>query len=152
MTTFFEDFSVGDEAEFGSYDVTEAEIREFAESYDPQWFHTDPERAEAESMYGGIIASGWHTTAMTMRMLVDEFLSETAALGAKGVDELRWRRPVRPGETLSVRTEILETTPETERRGLVRVRITTANGDGEEVCSMVALTMFARREGGEGEN
>lgn len=152
MTTFFEDFSVGDEAEFGTYDVTEAEIREFAEKYDPQWFHTDPERAEAESMYGGLIASGWHTTAMTMRMLVDEILSETASLGAKGVDELRWRRPVRPGETLSVRTEILETTPETERRGLVRVRITTLNGDGEEACSMVALTMFARRDGDESES
>lgn len=147
MTTFFEDFSVGDEEEFGEYDATEEEILEFAEKYDPQWFHTDPERAAEESMYGGLIASGWHTAAMTMRMLVEEFLSESAAVGAKGVDELRWRRPVRPGDTLSVRTEVLEKVAETPSRGLVRVRITTTNEGGEEVCLMVALTMFARRNG-----
>ncbi|RDI72948.1 MaoC family dehydratase [Halopelagius longus] len=151
MTTFFEDLSVGDEEEFGEYEATEEEILEFAEKYDPQWFHTDPERAEAESMYGGLIASGWHTAAMTMRMLVEEFLSESASLGAKGVDELRWRRPVEPGDTLSVRTEVLEKVEETPSRGLVRVRITTLNGDGEEACSMVALTMFARRDGGNGD-
>jgi acyl dehydratase len=176
MTRFFEDFTVGSVEEFGRYDVTEAEILTFAERYDPQWFHTDPDRAREESMYGGLIASGWHTTAMMMRMLVDEFLSETASLGAKGVDELRWRRPVRPGDTLSLRLEVLSKESERPDRGLVESRIEVLrdadgaedgederadDGDGgdaadadeddagEVVCSMVALTMFARRGDGE---
>jgi acyl dehydratase len=145
MPTYFEDLSVGDTDAFGSYEVTSEEVREFAAQYDPQWFHTDPERAAEESMYGGLIASGWHTTAMTMRMLVDGFLSQSAALGARGVDELRWRRPVRPGDTLSVRTEIEGKEVESPDRGLVHVRIETLDDDGEVVCSMVGLTMFARR-------
>jgi acyl dehydratase len=148
MPAYFEDLSVGDTDTFGSYEVTSEEIREFAAQYDPQWFHTDPERATEESIYGGLIASGWHTTAMTMRMLVDEFLSQSAALGAKGVDELRWRRPVRPGDTLSVRTEIEKKEVESPDRGLAHVRIETLDDDGEVVCSMVGLTMFARRSDG----
>jgi acyl dehydratase len=161
MTRFFEDFTVGSVEEFGRYDVTEEEVLTFAEQYDPQWFHTDPDRAREESMYGGLIASGWHTTAMMMRMLVDEFLSETASLGAKGVDELRWRRPVRPGDTLSLRLEVLSKKAERPDRGLVESRIEVvrdgadggedgeSDGDagGEVVCSMVALTMFGRRDG-----
>ena len=161
MTRFFEDFTVGSVEEFGRYDVTEEEILTFAEQYDPQWFHTDPDRAREESMYGSLIASGWHTTAMMMRMLVDEFLSETASLGAKGVDELRWRRPVRPGDTLSLRLEVLSKEAERPDRGLVESRIEVvrdgadggengeSDGDagGEVVCSMVALTMFGRRDG-----
>ncbi|ADQ67011.1 acyl dehydratase [Halogeometricum borinquense DSM 11551] len=145
MPTFFEDFSAGQTEEFGAYDVTEEEILQFASQYDPQWFHTDPERAREESIYGGLIASGWHTTAMMMRMLVDEFLSETAALGAKGIDELRWRRPVRPGDTLSLRLTVVETEAEGPDRGLVKTRIEVLN-DTEVVCSMIALTMFARRD------
>jgi acyl dehydratase len=145
MTVFFEDLAAGDAFELGTYDVTEAEIREFAERYDPQWFHTDPERAREESLFGGLVASGWHTAAVTMRLLVDGLLSESAALGAKGVDELRWPRPVRPGDTLSARVEIAATEGERSERGLVRLRIETENGDGETVCSMVADAMFARR-------
>ncbi|ELZ81597.1 acyl dehydratase [Haloferax sp. Atlit-6N] len=150
---FFEDFAVGDTHEFGEYDVTESEILEFAGRYDPQWFHTEPERAEAESMYGGVIASGWHTTAMTMRLLVDGFLADSASLGAKGVDELRWWKPVYPGDTLVVETEVLETTAETDDRGLVEIRTTTRaereSGEVEDVCSFVSYVMFARRSGGD---
>ena len=142
----FEDLSVGDTFELGTYDVTETEIREFAERYDPQWFHTDSERAREESMFGGLVASGWHTAAMTMRLLVDGFFSDSAALGAKGVEELRWRRPVHPGDTLSATVEVVDTEPERPDRGLVRLSITTTNDDGEAVCTMRADVMFGRRD------
>jgi acyl dehydratase len=148
MTVFFEDLAVGDTFELGTYDVSESEIREFAEQYDPQWFHTDPERAREESMYGGLIASGWHTASMTMRLLVDGFFSNAASLGAKGVDDLRWRRPVRPGDTLSVTVEVVGRDAETTERGLVRLSILTTNDTEETVCSMTADTMFARRDAG----
>ncbi len=152
MPRTFAEFAVGDTFEHGTRDVGAAEIREFAERYDPQSIHVDPEAAAA-SMYGGLIASGWHTAAMTMRLLVDDLLSETAALGAKGVDELRWDAPVRPGDRLRSRTEIVETVPETADRGLVHARTTTAVADaadpddarvGEDVFSMVGLVMVAR--------
>ncbi len=145
-TIFYEDLSIGDVEEFGEYEVTEAEILDFAAKYDPQYFHLDPDRAFRESIYGGLIASGWHTASMTMRMLVDEHLEEAASLGAKGVDDVRWRRPVRPGNTLSVRTEVLEKDPERDDRGVVTSRTETLNEDGEVVMSMVAETMYARRE------
>ncbi|EMA04688.1 MaoC family dehydratase [Haloferax denitrificans] len=148
---FFEDFAVGDTDEFGEYDVTLSEVLEFAERYDPQWFHTDPERAEAESMYGGIIASGWHTASMTMRLFVDGVLSDAASLGAKGVEELRWWKPVYPGDTLVVESEVLETTVETDDRGLVEIRTRTfaerESGEVELVCSFVSDVMVARRDG-----
>jgi acyl dehydratase len=146
MTTFFEDLAVGDVEEFGEYEVTAEEIVEFAERYDPQWFHLDEARAESESIYGSLIASGWHTASMTMRMLVDHHFSDAAALGAKGLEELRWRLPVRPGDVLSVRTEVLETDPERPERGLVRTRSETLRDDGEVVMSMVSVVMYARRE------
>lgn len=144
MPIYFEDLEVGETIEFGEYDVTEDEIVEFAERYDPQFFHVDPERA-SETMYGGLIASGWHTASMTMRMLVDGFLSEAASMGAKGVDELRWYRPVRPGDVLTLRNEVLEKSVESDERGLAHVRTTTTNQDGEDVFSMVGLVMFGRK-------
>ncbi|WP_101298007.1 MaoC family dehydratase [Halegenticoccus soli] len=142
---FYEDLSVGDTAEFGEYEVTREEIVEFAERYDPQWFHVDPERAAEESMYGGLIASGWHTASITMRVLVDHHFGEAASLGAKGLEELRWRRPVRPGDVLSVRTEVLDKEPERPDRGLVTSRAETLTDDGELALSMVSLVMYARR-------
>jgi acyl dehydratase len=149
VTLFYEEFSTGETFELGTYDVSEAEIREFAEQYDPQWFHTDPERAREESMYGDLIASGWHTAAMTMRLLVDGLLADAASLGAKGVDELRWWQPVFPDDTLSGTVEVLECDPERPERGLVRLSVETYNGDGEgdEVFSMVGNVLFARRRG-----
>ena len=145
MPTYFEDLSVGDVEEFGSYEVTEEELREFAERYDPQPFHVDPEAAE-ESIYGGLITSGWHTCAMTMRMLVDHHFADSASMGAKGVEEVRWRRPVRPGDTLSVRSEVLSKEAESPERGVVRSRTETLNGDGEVVQSMVSEVMYGRHE------
>lgn len=141
---FFEEFEPGETDEFGSHTVTQGEIRRFAERYDPQPLHTDPEAA-SETMYGGLIASGWQTAGVTMRMIVDNVLNHAASLGARGVDELRWYRPVRPGDTLSVRTEVLETEVETEDRGLVRYRAETLRDDGTVVMSFVGLGLFARR-------
>ena len=146
MTLYFEDLAVGDEWTSDAYEITQAEIIEFAEQYDPQWFHTDPERAAEESIYGSLIAAGFHTAAISTRLFVDCFLSETATLGGKGIDKLRWHEPVRPDDRLSIHAEILETEIETDSRGLTRIRIETSNGDGEVVFSMIALVMFARRE------
>ena len=145
MTIYFEDLAVGDEWTYGEYDVTEDELVDFAEQYDPQWFHTDRERAAAESPYGGLIASGWHTAAMTMRLLVEGFLDDTATMGAKGVDELRWRKPVEPGDTLRIKITVEDTTVDSDSRGTVRLRIDTTNAADELVCSMVGIVMIARR-------
>ncbi|MFB6082314.1 MAG: MaoC family dehydratase [Halanaeroarchaeum sp.] len=149
MTIYFEDIAEGDEDRFGAYEVTADEIRSFAERYDPQWFHTDVERAEAESIYGGLIASGWHTAAMTMRMIVDHHLHEAAALGALGVDELRWPNPVHPGETLAVESEVRETrrSESDPGRGVVRTHTRTVNDSGEEKLSMVSIVLYASRDG-----
>ena len=146
MTIYFEDLAVGDEWTSDAYEITQDEIIEFAEQYDPQWFHTDPERAAEESIYGSLIAAGFHTAAISTRLFVDCFLSDTATLGGKGIDKLRWHEPVRPGDRLSIQTEILDLDAETDSRGLADIRIETSNQDGEVVFSMIALVMFARRD------
>ena len=105
---YFEDYRPGAVHEFGSVTITELEIIEFAaRRFDPQLFHTDPEAAK-QSFFGGVIASGWHTASLSMRILVDNYISRVASLGSPGADELRWRKPVRPGDTLSVRATVLE--------------------------------------------
>ncbi|QSG06812.1 MaoC family dehydratase [Halapricum desulfuricans] len=144
MPIYFEDITVGETETFGSYTVSREEILEFARQYDPQPFHVDGEAA-AESQFGGLVASGWHTAAMTMRVLVDGFLERAATRGALGVDELRWYDPVRPGDTLSARTEVVATEPWSDDYGKADVRVET-HVDGEVVCSMVGLILFARRE------
>jgi len=141
---YFEDLSEGDTASAGSRTVTAEEIVAFAERYDPQPFHVD-EEAAAQSPFGGLVASGWHTAALTMRLLVDGVLSETASQGALGVDELRWHRPVRPGDELAVETEIAEKKPWSDDAGLARVRIETSVDD-DLAMSMVGLVLFGRRE------
>ena len=146
MTIYFEDLAVGDTWESGEYEVTESEIIAFAEQYDPQWFHTDPERAAEESIYESLIAAGFHTAAISTRLFVDCFLSDTATLGGKGIDKLRWHEPVLPGDRLSIRAEILDLDVETDSRGLADIRIETSNHDGEVVFSMIALVMFAQRD------
>lgn len=147
MTIYFEDLSPGDTETYGSYEVTEEEMLSFAEQYDPQWFHTDPDRAEEESIYDGLIASGWHTAAMTMRMTVDHHLSDAMVLGALGIDELRWPNPVRPGETLSVETEILETRTSKSQpdRGIVKVFSRTVNKQGEPKLEKTSIVLYGRR-------
>lgn len=145
MTTYFEDVTIGETKQFGDYEMTREEILEFATSYDPQWFHTDPERAGEESPYGGLIASGWHTASATMRLLVENVLREAAAVGAKGIDELRWPAPVRPGDRLTVEHEVLDTRPDTPERGVVRAETSTF-ADDRLVCQMQSRSMYLRRE------
>jgi acyl dehydratase len=142
----FDDFAPGQEYELGSVTVTQDEIVQFARRYDPQTFHVDPDAAK-ESVFGGLIASGWHTGAMWMRLYVDSMLGSSAGQGSPGVEELRWLAPVRPGDTLSGRLTVLETTPSERRpdRGTVRIRGEMVNQDGVTVMSMVSRGHFARR-------
>jgi acyl dehydratase len=139
-THYFEDFTPGAAFEAGRVTVSESEIVEFATRYDPQPFHVDVEAARA-SIYGGLIASGWHTAALMMRLVVDGILADTAALGSPGVDELRWLLPVRPGDTLSVRMTVVEARVSRSKpdRGLVRARFEVTNQEGALVMSQVAL-------------
>jgi acyl dehydratase len=144
---YYEDLEVGDVVEHGSKTVTKEEILEFAEEFDPQPFHLDEEAAE-DSVFGGLAASGWHTASICMRLLVDGVLSEQASQGAAGVDELRWKRPVRPGDTLSIEVEVLskEPHPRDPTRGRMRTELRGYNQDGEEVISWIGLGMIERRE------
>ncbi|MEJ7799923.1 MAG: MaoC/PaaZ C-terminal domain-containing protein, partial [Ilumatobacter sp.] len=107
MTTYFDDFAVGDVFELGEIEVTEFDIVEFATKYDPQPFHIDVDAAEA-SPFGGLIASGWHTGSMYMRLLVDGLLQDSSSQGASGIEDMRWLAPVRPGDTLRARYEVVE--------------------------------------------
>jgi acyl dehydratase len=142
---YFEDFESGQVYELGTRLVTESEIVAFARVWDPQPFHTDPEAAK-ESVFGGLIASGWHTGAMWMRMYVDAMLG-SAARGSPGIEELRWLAPVRPGDTLSGRLTVLEATPSATRpdRGTIRIRAEMVNQDGVTVMSMISRGHFGRR-------
>jgi acyl dehydratase len=164
----FEDATVGATATHGSYEVTREEIVAFGRQYDPQPFHTDAEAAR-ESTFGGLVASGWHTAAATMRLLVDGMFAGSGALGAVGVDELRWPTPVRPGDRLSVATEVVGTEPDYRPGvGLVSVRVRTTavpagdgdgdaaspNGDedaGEVVLSMVGRVLYPMDADADGE-
>jgi acyl dehydratase len=143
---YFEDFEPGQVLELGSHAVTEDEIVSFAREFDPQSFHVDPDAAGA-SVFGGLIASGWHTSAMWMRLYVDSMLGRAASMGSPGVEELRWLAPVRPGDTLSGRLTVLEATPSERRadRGTIRSRGEMVNQDGVVVMSMVARGHFGRR-------
>lgn len=144
MDGYYEDLSVGDTEEFGERDVTAEEITEFAERYDPQPFHTDPEAA-ADSIFGGLVASGWHTASMCMRLLVENVFDESRAMGAIGVDDLRWPTAVRPGDTLRVRTEVLDKEPWRPGVGLVHNGAVVLNHDDETVMTMTGLVLFERR-------
>jgi acyl dehydratase len=143
---YFEDFEPGQVLELGSHAVTEDEIVSFAREFDPQSFHVDPEAATA-SVFGGLIASGWHTNALWMRLYVDSMLGRAASMGSPGVEEVRWLAPVRPGDTLSGRLTVLEATPSERRpdRGTIRSRGEMVNQDGVVVMSMVARGHFGRR-------
>jgi acyl dehydratase len=141
MFATYEDVEVGATTTHGEYEVTREELLTFAEQYDPQPFHTDEAAAE-ESLFGGLVASGWHTAAVTMRLVVDGVLSESGAMGAVGVDELRWPNPVRPGDVLSVEVEILGKEPWREGIGVVRTRIDTVKPDGEVAQSYVGRVLY----------
>jgi acyl dehydratase len=143
---YWEDFPVGAAREFGAMPVTRDAVLAFAGQFDPQPFHLDDAAAEA-SLFGRLSASGWHTCAMTMRMMCDDYLLESASLGSPGIDQLRWLKPVYPGDTLRVRYEVLEARVMSSRPevGLVRSRWEVLNQRREAVLSMEGWGMFRRR-------
>jgi len=151
MPRYFEDLEAGDTyALEGRYEVDREEITAFAEQYDPQPFHLE-EAAAADSVFGGLVASGWHTAAMCMRLVVEEFLDPETSMGASGVEALEWLQPVRPGDTLRVELEVLETRPSESRpeMGHVRSKLTGYNQDDEAVIEWVGDGMYRRRAPGE---
>jgi len=143
---YFEDYVPGRIYEFGTIAVNQAEIIEFAQRFDPQYFHTDPEKAKT-SRFGGLVASGWHTTGLAMRLFVEHFVSHVASLASPGVDEVRWPNPVRPGDTLRVRVTVLDSRSSLSKpdRGVVRNRIEAFNQRDEPVLSMVGISIIGRR-------
>lgn len=144
---YFEDYVPGAVHQFGDIKVDQAEIISFAKRFDPQIFHTDPEAAK-QTIYGGLIASGWHSASLMMRLFVDHYLSHVASLGSPGVDELRWLKPVRPGDTLSLRITVTETKRSRSKpdRGIVYTYVEALNQKGEEVMTMKALNFISCRE------
>lgn len=144
---YFEDYVPGSVHRFGQAAVTAEEIVEFARRYDPQDFHTDPVKAAA-SRFGGLIASGWLTCALTMRMLTDHYLTKNASLSSPGLDELRWLAPVRPGDILSARVTVLEARRSSSKpdRGIVRSKMEVLNQAGDVVMTMIAMNLIACRD------
>lgn len=145
---WFEDFTVGEEIRSPAKTLNEAEIMDFAWRYDPQPFHIDKEAAAA-SMYGGLIASGWHLGSIAFRLFtMTNTLGETS-IGAPGVDELRWLKPVRPGDTIHVVVRIAETRPSRSKsdRGVVLMDYRVINQDGETVMTMRGIQLMRRRSG-----
>ncbi|WP_448663584.1 MaoC family dehydratase [Sphingomonas sp. CJ20] len=144
---YLEDMQVGDRASFGNYAVTREEVLEFARKYDPQPFHLSDDAA-AQTHFGRLAASGWHTCSMTMAMLVAHMKdSPQASLGAAGVDDLRWLKPVYPGDTLRCETEVLEITPSRSRpdMGSVLSQTMTFNQQDEPVLRFVGRVLVRRR-------
>jgi acyl dehydratase len=144
---YFEDLDVGSETYFGSYEVTRQEVIEFASKYDPQPFHLSDEEA-AKTHFGRIAASGWHTAAMVMSVIARHVVQhEQAGLGSPGIDELRWRKPVYPGDTLHVRGTVLEKTPSRSRPeiGSFRTQTVVTNQDDQVVMTFVSIVLIRRR-------
>jgi len=144
---YFEDLTLGVETVFGDYDVTREEVVEFASKYDPQPFHLSDEAA-ARTHFGRLAASGWHTTAMTMAVIVRAISREKqASLGSPGVDELRWLRPVYPGDRLTVRGTIIDKTPSRSKPeiGTFRTQTVVSNQDGVDVMRFTSIVLIQRR-------
>jgi acyl dehydratase len=142
----FEDVEIGDVHRFGRTVVTREEIVEFAAQFDPQPFHLD-EDAARQTMFGGLIASGWHTGAMFIRMIVDHEVPRSATTGAIGFDDLKWLRPVRPGDVLSVESRIADKVESRTRRdvGIVKVESRVLNQKDEPVMTLISLVLYQRR-------
>jgi acyl dehydratase len=148
---YFEDLEVGAETDFGTYDVTREEVIEFARKYDPQPFHLSDEAA-AKTHFGRLAASGWHTAAMTMAVIARKVVGEEqAGLGSPGIDELRWLKPVYPGDTLHVRGKILDKRESRSRpeMGSFRTLTTVTNQDGVPVMTFISIVLIRRRPAGE---
>lgn len=148
-TYYWEDFRVGETAEFGNKHVTKEEIIEFASEFDPQPFHLD-EEAGRQSILGGLCASGWHSCAMMMRLMCDGYILESASMGAPGVDEVRWRKPVYVGDTLRIRRTCTERRPSKSRpeMGLTKFHIEMLNQKDEVVVISDGWAMYGRRHPG----
>ena len=143
---YFEDFPPGDVRESPPRTITREEMVEFARQYDPQPFHLDDEAAK-KTIYGGLIGSGWLTVSVMMRLLWDTMLKDTVSLGSPGSDEIRWLKPVRPGDTLRARFTVVEAIPSRSKpdRGVVKTFTEILNQHGEVVMTMRGLGMFGRR-------
>ena len=143
---YLEDVKPGEVIELGRRVISKESILAFAREFDPQPFHVDEEAAKT-TIYGGLLASGWHTASVMMRLLADGFLNETVSLGSPGVDELRWTAPVRPDDTLSARLTVLETIPSRRRpdRGVVRSLIEVRNQRGDVVMTVKGVNLLGRR-------
>jgi len=146
---YFEDYPVGEITEFGDYPVTEQEIVDFAKRYDPQPFHTDPAAAR-DSHFGGLIGSGWMTASAAMRMMVDHYISPLSSMGSPGIDELRWLRPVRPGDRLRMRVTVVESRRSQSKpdRGMLRFAWEMVNQDNTPVMTMNGWGMYRARDPG----
>jgi acyl dehydratase len=143
---WWEDFRVGDSTEMGRHTFTEDEILSFGREFDPQPFHADP-AAAGETVFGGLIASGWHTCSVGMRLMVQSYLARTVSLGSPGIDDIRWLKPVRPGDTLVYRRTVVEARASTTRKGvgLVKHRWEAVNQHGELVLTMEGWGLFGRK-------
>jgi acyl dehydratase len=143
---WWEDFKVGDRSVMGAHTFSEAEILAFGRQFDPQPFHTDVDAA-AGSVFQGLIASGWHTCAVGMRLMVESYISRTQSLGSPGIDNIRWLKPVRPGDTLTYSRIVVESRASTTRPavGLVKHRWEALNQAGELVLTMEGWGMFGRK-------
>ena len=144
---YFEDYTPGARVEHpATITVDEPAVIEFAQQFDPQYFHVDP-AAAADGPFNGLIASGWHTAGLMMRLYADQYLSKVASLGGPGVDQLRWPAPVRPGDVLRLRTEVLEARVSNSKpdRGLIRTRTELLNQDDVVVFSCEVLNFLAVR-------
>lgn len=144
---YFEDYAPGIDVRYGAIAVDEADVLRFAREFDPQTIHTDP-AAAADGPFGGLIASGWHTAALMMRVYATEYLNDAASLASPGVDELRWVRPVRPGDVLSVRFEVTDARRSRSKpdRGIVWTQVTVTNQHDEPVMTLRAMNLLKRRD------
>lgn len=145
MVRYYENFAVGDSWTFGTRDVTAEEITDFARQFDPQPMHVDSEAA-SDGPFESLIASGWHTAALSMRLLADGLFLDAAGRGGLGVDDMEWRTPLRPGDELTVDAEVVDREPFDESRGEVDFGVRTTNQNDDEVLSMVVKGLFARRD------
>jgi len=143
---YFEDYIAGSVHRFGFIKVEEKDVIAFAKRFDPQVFHMDPADAKG-TIYGGLIASGWHTAALVMRLFVDNYLSHVASLGSPGVEKLRWLKPVRPGDEISIRVTVVETRRSRSKpdRGIVQSFIEVINQDEEVVMEMKGVNFLSCR-------
>jgi acyl dehydratase len=148
---YLDDFAVGQVFRSGRIRVEADRIKSFAAEFDPQPFHLDPEAA-THTFFRGLVASGWHTAALTMRLLADSELKPAGGIIGLGFEELRWPRPVRPGDELSQQTEVLEVRPSQSRleQGLIKIRVTTLNQAGEAVLIQVGTLLVRRRASASG--